>query len=327
MAAGQSVAIVDAYRDPDITSDVNTFSKQYGLPPVCGTAGAGSDCFSFRASAPRGTPVNSSWSLETSLDVEWIHAVAPKAAIRLLEAHDPGFGSMFAAVTAAAALDPDTISMSWGDPLGEFSGESYYNARCQLAESVCVAATGDEGHPGQYPAYNPSVLAIGGTTLNLSHNGTVASETSWNGSGGGLSYFQAKPPAQHGVTPGATRGIPDVSFDADPSTGVAVYDSDSYDGQAGWFEVGGTSVGAPVWSAILADADQLRAAAGKSRLTSADDEARQAVYGATSALAAITSGERNGPCPAECVPGPGYDFITGLGSPRTGVDAAIAAAP
>jgi hypothetical protein len=325
--AGQSVAIVDAYRDPDITSDVNTFSKRYGLPGVCGTTGAGSDCFSFRASAPRGTPVNSSWSLETSLDVEWIHAVAPKAAIRLQEAHDPGFASMFAAVSAAAALKPDTISMSWGDPLGEFSGESYYNARCQLAESVCVAATGDDGHPGQYPAYNPSVLAIGGTTLNLGANGTVASETSWNGSGGGLSYFQAKPAAQRGVTPGPTRGIPDVSFDADPGTGVAVYDSDSYEGQAGWFQVGGTSVGAPVWSAILAAADQLRAAAGKSRLTSADDQARKAVYGAAPALAAITSGQPNGLCPSECVPGPGYDFITGMGSPRTGIDAAIAAAP
>ncbi|HEY1918838.1 MAG TPA: PQQ-binding-like beta-propeller repeat protein [Streptosporangiaceae bacterium] len=325
--AGQSVAIVDAYRDPDITADVNTFSQQYGLPPVCGTPGAGSGCFRFRVRAAHGTPVNTSWSLETSLDVEWIHAVAPKATIQLVEAHDPTFASMFSAVSTAAALNPDAVSMSWGDSLGEFSGETYYNRYCQLADSVCVAATGDLGHPGEYPAYNPSALAVGGTTLDLTPEGKVTSETSWGGSGGGLSYFEAKSPAQRGVTPGATRGIPDVSFDADPNTGVPVYDSAGYQGQAGWFLVGGTSVGAPVWSAILANADQLRAAAGKSRLTSAGGEADQAVYAATSALADITLGESNGACPSECVAHPGYDFITGLGSPRTGIDAAIAAAP
>jgi hypothetical protein len=326
--AGQTVAVVDAYRDPDITSDVNTFSSQFGLSRVCGTAGAGARCFNFKVTAPQGTAgENSDWALETSLDVEWIHAIAPKAAVRLVTAHDASFASLFAAVTDAAALAPAAISMSWGDSVGEFSGETFYDWHCRLAHSVCVAATGDEGHPGEYPAYNSHALAVGGTTLQLSSTGTVDSEVAWAGSGGGLSYFEPKPAAQQGVSPGGHRGIPDVSFDADPNTGVAVYDSVPYEGQTGWFQVGGTSVGAPSWSAILAAADQLRVAAGKSPLTSAGGQVQRAVYAASSALGDITTGPPNGRCPDECQAGPGYDFVTGLGSPRAGIDQALAAAP
>jgi hypothetical protein len=325
--AGQTVAVVDAYSDPRIVSDVNTFSAQFGLPKVCGTKGAGGQCFDFKVSAPNGTAgQNPDWALEISLDVEWIHAVAPQAAVRLVEAHDSTFAALFGTVTGAAALRPDAISMSWGI-YGEFSGETYYDPHCELTDSVCVVATGDYGYPGGYPAYSPRVLAVGGTTLQLAPSGAVSSEISWNGSGGGQSYFEPKSAAQQGVSPGTRRGIPDVSFDADPSTGVAVYDSIPYLGQAGWFQVGGTSVGAPVWSAILASADQLRAAAEKSRLTSAGDQAARAVYAATSALGDITTGPPNGACPKECMPGPGWDFVTGLGSPRTAIDAAIAGAP
>jgi hypothetical protein len=326
--AGQTVAVVDAYRDPRIVADVNAFSGQFGLPKVCGTRGAGSPCFDFKATAPQGTAgENSDWALETSLDIEWIHAVAPHAAVRLVQAHDQSFASLFAAVSAAAALRPDAISMSWGYPGGEFSGETYYDGHCELAHSVCVVASGDYGHPGEYPAYNPRALAVGGTTLDLASDGTITSEVAWAGSGGGESYFEPKPAAQRGVAPGPRRGLPDVSFDADPNTGVAVYDSVPYQGQSGWFQVGGTSVGAPVWSAILASADQLRTAAGKGPLTSAGDQAARAVYAATSALGDITAGPPNGGCPKECTAGPGYDFVTGLGSPRAGIDAAVAAAP
>jgi hypothetical protein len=326
--AGQTVAVVDAYRDPNIASDVNTFSSQFGLPQVCGTAGAGKPCFNFKVTAPQGTAgQNADWALETSLDVEWIHAIAPKAAVRLVTAHDASFASMWATVTDAAALSPAAISISWGDSAGEFSGETFYDWHCQLAHSICVAATGDFGHPGQYPAYNSRALAVGGTTLQLGSGGTVDSEVAWASSGGGLSYFEPKPAAQRDVSPGGHRGIPDVSFNADPNTGVAVYDSVPYEGQAGWFVVGGTSAGAPSWSAILADADQLRVAAGKSPLTSAGDEAQRAVYAATANLGDITTGPPNGPCPSQCQAGTGYDFVTGLGSPRAGLDQALAAAP
>jgi subtilase family serine protease len=326
--AGQTVAVVDAYRDPNITSDVNTFSKQFGLPRICGTAGAPAPCFNFKVSAPDGTAgQDSGWALETSLDVEWIHAIAPRATVRLVTAHDASFASMWAAVTDAAALAPAAISMSWGDSAGEFSGESFYDWHCQLAHSVCVAATGDFGHPGEYPAYNSAALAVGGTTLQIGAGGTVDSEVAWSSSGGGLSYFEPKPAGQQGVSQGPRRGIPDVSFDADPNTGVAVYDSVPYEGQTGWFQVGGTSVGAPAWSAILAATDQLRVAAGKRPLAAAGGQASRAVYAASSTLGDITTGPPNGRCPGECHAGPGYDYVTGLGSPRAGVDQALAAAP
>jgi len=329
--AGQTVAVVDAYTDPDITADVNTFSGQFGLPRVCGTAGAGPGCFHFTITAPQGTPAsNDDWALETSLDIEWIHAIAPEAKVTLVEARNNTFARLFGAVTSAAALHPDAVSLSWGSD-GEFSGESYYGGACALTRSVCVAASGDDGYPGGYPAYDPDVVAVGGTTLNLTAGGTVTSETDWDGSGGGQSFFEAKPAAQRGVAPGAYRGIPDVSFDADPATGVAVYDSVPYQGQTGWFEVGGTSLGAPSWSAILASADQLRAAAGKPRLTAAGGAAgggaQRAIYSLATGLARVTSGPPNGSCPVECQPGAGYDFITGLGSPRAGIDEALAGAP
>ncbi|MGD0052860.1 MAG: hypothetical protein ABSD03_13750 [Vulcanimicrobiaceae bacterium] len=121
------------------------------------------------------------------------------------------------------------------------------------------------------------------------------------------------------------RQMPDVSFEADPDTGVAVYDSLSYQGETGWWLVGGTSVGAPSWSAILAATDQLRAAAGKAPLTAAGDAAQQALYSLPSTvLERITAGADNGFCPVGCAPANGYDEITGLGSPRAGIDEALA---
>jgi subtilase family serine protease len=321
--AGQTIAIVDVYGDPAITSDVNTFSAQFGLPGVCtGTTTTG--CFQFTVTAPDGTgAVDSGWGLETTLDVEWAHAIAPQASIQLVEAKDGMFSSLYSAIHAAAALKPDTISLSWGFP-EEFTDETYYDSACQLTSSLCVASTGDQGYPGEYPAYNPAVLAVGGTSLNLAADGSVTGETAWSGSGGGQSYVEPTPAYQQGVVTGG-RGIPDVSFDADPATGVPIYDSTPYGDQSGWFQVGGTSFGAPAWSALIASADQLRTAAGKSRLTSADGSAHQAIYASAGQLADVTGGPRNGFCPLLCTAGPGYDFVTGLGSPRAGFDATLAA--
>jgi hypothetical protein len=322
--AGQTVAVVDAPGDSHIAADVDQFSAQFGLDQVCaGTATSG--CFQFTVSAPDGTgPDDAGWGLETAMDVEWIHAVAPKAAVVLVEGHDGTSSSLFRAVDAAAALHPDAIGMSWGLP-GEFTDETYYDQHCELADSVCSVSTGDSGHPGSYPAYNPYVLSVGGTTLKLAGDGTVTGETSWSESGGGRSYVEPTPAYQQGVVTGG-RGTPDVSFDADPATGVAVYDSVGPNGQSGWFQVGGTSLGAPSWAAILASADQLRAAAGRPRLASADGSAQRAVYAATSHLGDITAGPANGFCPAMCAPSPGYDFVTGVGSPRAGLDTTLAGA-
>jgi hypothetical protein len=215
--------------------------------------------------------------------------------------------------------------MSWGYGGGEFSDETYYDHFCAVTTSVCVVSSGDYGHPGSYPAYNPAVLAVGGTTLNLSASGAVTSEQAWNSSGGGQSWVEREPAYQDTVQSSGMRQMPDVAFDADPNTGVAVYDSVPDSGQTGWFDVGGTSVGAPSWSAILADADQLRAASAKPPLTAAGFAAQKAVYSLPAAvLAPVTTGPDNGFCPDGCTAGPGYDEITGLGSPRAGIDAALA---
>jgi subtilase family serine protease len=324
---GQTIAIVDAFDDPDIASDAETFSQQYGLPGVCGSGGTPGHCFTLdveQQSASAGS--NGDWALETSLDVEWAHAIAPDATIKLVEASDDDFASLFSAVATAVATRPAVVSMSWGAN-GEFSDETYYDHFCAVAMTVCVVSSGDYGHPGEYPAYNPAVLAIGGTTLNLTDSGAVTSEQDWSQSGGGQSWFEPEPADQDKVQSTGKREIPDVAFDADPNTGVPVYDSDPDSGQVGWWEVGGTSVGAPSWSAILADTDQLRAAKAEAPLTAAGDAVQRAVYSLpSSVLTPVTTGPANGFCPVGCTPTAGYDEITGLGSPRAGIDTALAAA-
>lgn len=325
---GQTIAITDAFDDPGIVADAQTFSEQFGLPGVCGAGGAAGDCFDLDVSEQSATAGSDpGWGLETALDVEWAHALAPDATIRLYEGSQPTFASLFAQVAAAQAGAPDAVSMSWGYSGGEFSEEGYYDHFCTVATSVCVVSAGDAGHPGSYPAYNPAALSVGGTTLTLEPGGSVDSEQAWPGSGGGQSWVEPEPGYQRGVQSSGHRQMPDVSFDADVATGVAVYDSLPDGGQTGWFEVGGTSVGAPVWSGILADAGQLRAAAGLPRLTAAGDGVQKAVYSLPSgALFPVTTGPDNGFCPVGCAPAAGYDEITGLGSPRAGIDAALAAA-
>jgi subtilase family serine protease len=324
--AGQTIAIVDAYDDPDIVSDAETYSQQFGQPGVCGAGGTAGDCFTLdvkQQSASAGS--NADWGLETSLDVEGAHALAPRATIELVEASEGTFASLFRAVSTAVASHPAAVSMSWGIN-EEFAEETYYDHFCAVTSTVCVVSSGDYGNPGEYPAYNPSVLSVGGTTLNLASDGSVTSELAWSGSGGGQSWVEPEPAYQSAVQDSGQREMPDVSFDADPNTGVAVYDSVPYGGQSGRWEVGGTSVGAPSWSAILADADQLRAADGKAPLTADGDAVQQAIYSLPSSLIApVTTGPANGFCPVGCTPTAGYDEITGLGSPRAGIDAALAA--
>jgi hypothetical protein len=325
--AGQTIAIVDAYDDPNIVSDAETFSQQYGLPGVCGAGGTAGDCFTLHvAQQSASTASDPGWVLETSLDVEWAHALAPKATIKLVEASAATFASLFRAVSTAVAGHPAAVSMSWGIN-EEFSDETYYDHFCAVRSTVCVVSSGDYGNPGEYPAYNPAVVAVGGTTLTLGSDGSVTSEQAWSGSGGGQSWVEPEPSYQKQVQDSGKREMPDVAFDADPNTGVAIYASVPDAGQAGWWEVGGTSVGAPSWSAILADADQLRAANAEPPLTAAGFAVQRAIYSlASSVIAPVTTGPDNGFCPVGCTPGPGYDEITGLGSPRSGIDAALAAA-
>lgn len=325
--AGQTIAIVSAFDDPGIASDLATFDTQFGLaaPPTF-----------KKVNQSGGTTypaVDAGWAMETALDVEWAHAIAPGAGILLVEATSNTWTNLTAALSYASKQSGVTvISNSWG--VGEFKGETTNDTYCKLSNALCVFATGDTGNPGTYPAYSPFVLSVGGTTLNLSTdpvtgNVSVTSETAWSGSGGGLSAYEAKPSYQNKVNAQTKRGTPDVSYGADPNTGFAVYDSVTYQGVTGWMQVGGTSAGAPQWSGIIALANQARKSAGKSLLVGYVSSAYKAdatIYGLTAGLADITSGG-NGSCGAVCTATTGYDFVTGLGSPRSGIVSALTAAP
>ena len=326
--SGQTIAIVVAYNAPNIAADLATFDSKFGLPAPK----------SFKKVSQTGSTsvlpaTDANWALETSLDVEWAHALAPLASILLVEAKSSSLTDLSTAIDYAAKSGASVISNSWGT-VGEINGEALNDTHCKLTKAVCVFSTGDSGNPGGYPAYSPWVLAVGGTTMQLATDATgavsVASESAWSGSGGGSSIYEAKPDYQTGFGTGTGRAIPDVSYDADPSTGFAVYDSTPFNGSSGWFQMGGTSAGAPQWAAILAAANQLRVAKRKTVLaayaTSAPlYRAQTIIYKLTSGLADISTGPTNGTCDL-CSVSVGYDYVTGLGSPRTGIDTALAAA-
>lgn len=319
--SGQIIAIVDAYNDPNALSDLNTFDAQYGYAqlPTCTSLTQSGPCFEqayAQGSKPR---TNSGWALEESLDIEWAHAEAPAAKIVLVEAASNSNSNLFGAVTYASNLGATEVSMSWGG--SESSSETSLDADMTHTGTLYTASAGDSGHGAEYPAASPNVIGVGGTTLNGCSGTTCSftSETTWSSSGGGISADESVPSYQTGYAgpvfgaatistlTGGHRGIPDVSFDANPSTGVSVYDSTSYQGQSGWFTLGGTSVGAPNWAGILAAG----AAAGKTAL-----QGDAAIYGggSSSSLRDITSGT-NGTCGTDCTAGTGYDLVTGLGSP------------
>jgi subtilase family serine protease len=345
---GQTIGITVAYDTPTIRADVARFSAYFGLPLPCDvpvvdespshrrqghddddeSTPAASDCFPLEVATPGGLPiVDDGWAIETALDVEWAHAIAPRAKILLVEAIEPEAGPLFGAIDYAAKHGATVISNSWLDE--EFEGERIYDRHCRLVRAVCIFPTGDDGHEATYPAVNPYVLAVGGSTLSLDSTGVVMSEVAWSGSGGGISEFERRPRYQSGVNSFAMRGSPDVSYNADIRTGFPVFVGSGLFGQIGWLRTGGTSAGTPQWAAILAVANQLREAHGKRPFGAVG---RTTIHSALYRLQGrpslfdVTAGS-NGACGAICAAGAGYDFVTGLGSPRHGIDTDLAAAP
>lgn len=296
LGTGETIAIVDAYDDPKIQQDLATFDQKFGLPAPP----------SFTEQFVGGTRPsgNTGWSEEISLDVEWAHAMAPNANIVLVEAQSASLSSLLSAVDVARNLpNVGVISMSWGS--SEFPSETSYDSHFTTPSGhtgiTFVASSGDSGAPGVWPALSPNVLAVGGTTLDAGSNGSYVSETAWSNSGGGASQYEAEPAYQQSVQSYGARTSPDVAYDANPATGFSVYDS--YSGND-WFTVGGTSAGAPQWSALMAIADQARGSAG----TLANAQAN--LYNLPSTdFHDITSGSNGYSA------GPGYDLVTGRGSP------------
>jgi subtilase family serine protease len=321
----QIIAIVDAYDDPTAASDLEKFINTFGLPPInglsnktsCTIAAGPHPCFQkvYAEGKPR---TNAGWALEISLDVQWAHAIAPGADILLVEAKNAFLSSLLTAVDLAVSRGARAVSMSWGG--SEFSIESLFDFHFNHTGVTFTAASGDSGTGVIWPAVSPYVVGVGGTTLPLDNAGDLTGpEVAWSGSGGGISAYEYEPGYQSSYPIGGTnglRGVPDVAYDADPSTGVSVYDSTVYQGQTGWFKVGGTSVGAPQWAALFMLVDQTRAAAlSSNNLNNSPlyDAATGAVYAAN--YTDIASGS-NGSCGSVCTAQTGYDWITGLGTPR-----------
>lgn len=286
--AETTIAIIDAYDTPNILTDYTIFSDQFGLP--------NNSTGNFIVHKMPGTiETNSGWAEETCLDVQWAHAIAPDAKILLVEAVDSYSNSLLSAVDYATSYPGVVaVSMSWGS--NETSREVHSDYHFTKPGIAFFAASGDDGSgTGPYwPAVSPYVVAVGGTTLNL--NPTI-SETAWSKSGGGISKFELRPSYQTNYGLNTTyRTIPDVSYNANPTSGVSVCNNSK------WITMGGTSAGAPQWAAIHA----LGLSATNTNLY------QMAKSSYSSYFRDITSGS-NGAYTASI----GYDNVTGLGSPLT----------
>ena len=304
--SGQTIAIIDAYNDPNITSDLAVFDQAYGIaaPPSLKIVNENGG-----TNLP-GTDPSQGWETETALDVEWAHAIAPGANILLVEASSASDTDLFAAVNYAREQPGvSVISMSWGsdDNLANQQLDTSLSSEYLVTPSghqgiTFVASSGDHGVPN-FPAESPNVLAVGGTDLYLTTSGSITSETAWTPETSGGQVWSGG----GGVSkefPG--RDVPDVSYNA--GVGMAVYNS--FGSGGGWESIGGTSAGAPEWAALVAIADQGRVANGLTTLNSAT-QTRTALFAAPSSdFHDITTGSTQ----YESA-GPGYDLATGLGSP------------
>jgi subtilase family serine protease len=291
---GQTIVIVDSFGSPTIAQDLTTFDQGYGLP----------DPPSLTVLSPLGTvsfdPTNSDmvgWAVETTLDVEWAHAMAPGAAIVLLTSpvsETEGTQGLpeFLALEKYALHHKlgKIVSQSWGatentlmDTAGEKAIDDFEDFYKRGAEQnvTFLASTGDTGSSNVdtsnkffpfptviYPASSPHVTAVGGTSLYADANGKYQFEIVWNdhfdgGGGGGVSQIFQEPAYQFSLPASVqaelnnARGIPDVSYNADPNTAILIYLSFLGPAAAGYYLIGGTSEGSPQWAGIIADANQL----------------------------------------------------------------------
>jgi hypothetical protein len=343
---GQTIAIVDAYQNTHIISDLAAFDSNFGLAPppnflVLNQSG-GTDL----SGVPDGAQQAGDWPMEIALDVEWAHVIAPNANIVLFEANS-NVTDLYTAVNEArtytnAGFCPNgvsVVSMSWGAAEGTFGtslAEAAYKSYFQTTSSghtgvTFVASTGDNGAPTEFPACSPNVLAIGGTTLDIADSsGTYNTELGWSGSGGGPSSYFSKPSYQNSFNTSSSRQTPDVSFDASDLSNVLVYD-------AGWYDVWGTSLAAPCWAGLIAIANQFRTNASLGTLNpyGSPTQAQSLLYGYAGSssnfnplglyhdiLTGTSTGSPNYSCAA------GYDMVTGIGSPVANLLApALAYAP
>lgn len=307
---GRTVAIVDAYDNPNAEADLAFYREHYGLP-ACTSANG---CFTKvnqkgeTTNLPAPSP---DWGLEISLDLDAVSATCPSCKIVLVEANSSSLLDLLRAVQTAQRLGADVISNSYGSR-GEFSGEQYLERFYRDLSVPFVVSTGDYGYGNgailiggiAYPAASQFAVAVGGTSLTRSDNARGWSESAWDGATSGCSAYIHKPGWQKDNLC-SMRTVADVSAVADPYTGLAVYDTFGYDG---WLQVGGTSLSAPIISSIYAMAGH----------RSTPLSYASSLYNQTSGLFDVTSGSNGVNCSGTylCNAVPGYDGPTGLGTPN-----------
>ena len=296
------VAIVDAYGYPTAEADLGVYRAEWSLP-ACTTANGCFKKLNQKGKATNYPAENLGWAQETALDLDMASAMCPSCKIILVEAKTATSKNLGTAVNTAASLGAHVISNSYG---GSESGSQTYESDYNHPGIAVTASTGDSGYAAgpQFPATSPHVTAVGGTHLVTANNARGWTETVWSGGGSGCSVYYAKPSWQTD-TGCSMRMEADVSADADPDTGVAVYGPTSAT-KSSWQVYGGTSVAAPLVGGIYA------ANGGTVNYGSNP-------YANTGALNDVTSGS-NGKCSGKpayfCNAEVGYDGPTGLGTPN-----------
>ena len=336
LGAGQTVYIVNAKHNPNVVAELAAFNSKFGLPTCTSRtlaataalplpAASASSCelivaYSTTAGALTATApaYDSGWATEIALDVQWAHATAPLARIVLIEAPDAGVASLSNAVALANRMGAGVVSMSFGAAEGSWT--SSYDAVFGAAGMSYLAATGDNGAAVSWPSVSAKVVGVGGTTLTYSGTGARA-ETTWSGTGGGTSAYVALPSYQSGSIGGyARRAVADVAFNADPNSGQYVAVISPGTTTVRWVSAGGTSLATPQWAGLIAVANAMRVAGGKSVLGQPHAALYQQIGAVPTAYAAafkdVAAGS-NGSC-TTCAAKTGYDTPTGWGTPNVG---------
>ena len=305
----QTIAIVDAFSNPNVFADLQIYDQHFGLPafPLCSTSQQ-SACIAILNEWGASSPLpaaNAGWATEISLDVQVAHAICQNCRINLYEADSNFSNNLDTAVNTAVSMGASVVSNSYGSFLEECSDSAYDQPNVAV-----VVSSGDDGYGVACPASMSSVVSVGGTSLYLNGSGGYGSEYAWDGTGSGCSSLNTAPSWQTATSNwsstgcGTGRAMNDVSADADPNTGAAEYDSYGY---GGWVQMGGTSLAAPIIAGVYS------LAAGASSWS----YPAQSVYQSPDSLHDVTSGS-NGSCgnDLECNAGSGYDLPTGVGTPN-----------
>lgn len=345
-SSAQTIALVDAYNDPSAERDLQVYDEEFGLPACTAANG----CFTKINQEGKSSPLpkeEGGWSLEMSLDLETAHAVCQNCHIVLVEARTASYANLEAAEDAAAAAGATEISNSWGGEEPKSDSAAFMHPG-----TVITAAAGDDGYLDwyakgkafvDYPAASPHVVAVGGTRLELSSpSNTWKSETVWNGygaGGGGCSehfeaaVWQRELPNWSAVGCGSARAVADVSADADPYTGVAVYDSTADEGEVlGWLPVGGTSLATPLIASVFAldggangvaypaktlYENETKLPGSLHNIETGSNGKCTKGFSEDTGLSNCTAVEEAASCSetAICLAGPGYNGPTGVGTP------------